>query len=261
MSNTVLLVFEGEKTEPNICDSLKEAFFSDPTKTVLYASFKAEMYQLWKQINDDEYLDLIELLRERDNENLRDIARTNVSEIHLFFDHDGHSHPEIAAVDYSKIVNKMISTFNNETDNGKLYVSYPMIEAIKDCKRDPSSCLDCIAFIPENDSYKQAVGIRSDFRSPRDYELVDWDYLIILNVVRAFCLVNGFYKVPSYAETADLSQLTIFYYQTSKFIFPKNAVIVLSAIPFFLLSYFGNLYYTRLPLTSFYKSCSFFCVQ
>ena len=67
MSNTILFVFEGEVLEKQIFDNIKKNFFSEEKSTMLIASFKAEIYQLYKQVKDDEFLDLVELLKEKNH--------------------------------------------------------------------------------------------------------------------------------------------------------------------------------------------------
>jgi hypothetical protein len=93
MSDIVLLVFEGVKTEKQIFSNLKENYFKG-LNSVIHATFDAEIYQLWNKVKNDEFLDLLEIIRERHPQNesdLKDISRENVSQIFLFFDYDGHA--------------------------------------------------------------------------------------------------------------------------------------------------------------------------
>jgi hypothetical protein len=259
MSSIILLVFEGEKTEPHISENLTSVFFRSQKNIFIQATFKAEIYQLWKQINSDEFLDLFELLKERENPDLVNISRDDVSEIHLFFDHDGHSHPEIPLDKYNAIIREMLSTFNNETDKGKLYISYPMVEAVKDCTRDLNKCFRCNMFIKENIAYKMTVNNRSCFIDLREITYNDWLYIISINVDKATCLCTGEYQDIGYDQYRENDQLSIFANQETKFINKSNSVIVLSGVPFFLIDFFGESLYRKVKDQKTIKPCNFFC--
>ena len=46
MADRILLVFEGEKTEPNVFDNIQESFFHGKNSTIIYTTYNAEIYQL-----------------------------------------------------------------------------------------------------------------------------------------------------------------------------------------------------------------------
>ena len=59
-----LFVFKGEKTEPQIFNSLRKYFFNEKENeqiTILYCN---NIYHLAKEIYENEYLDFFELLKE-----------------------------------------------------------------------------------------------------------------------------------------------------------------------------------------------------
>lgn len=92
--------------------------------------YDAEIYQLYKVLKEEEPdFDLVELLKERNKENaelLREYNRDSFAYIYLFFDYDAHS--TLASDDK---IEEMLDFFDNETENGLLYISYPMLEAIR----------------------------------------------------------------------------------------------------------------------------------
>lgn len=137
MTDIVLLVFEGERTEPQILSNLKNHYFKDGKNTVIHATFNTHIYTLWDEVKKDEDLHLLELIREKNERNrieLLGISRDDVSQIFLFFDYDGHVNEAS-----DETIEKMLSHFNNETENGKLYISYPMVEALRKKGSDPMS--------------------------------------------------------------------------------------------------------------------------
>ncbi len=83
-----------------------------------------------------------------DNE-LENISKDQIAEIYLFFDYDKH-----ASNSSDEKIKKMLEVFDNETEKGKLYISYPMIEAIKHIRRE----LDFKDTVAKSDSdYKRIL--------------------------------------------------------------------------------------------------------
>jgi hypothetical protein len=128
MSYKILFIFEGQKTEPKIGDCLQHHFFSEDS-SIIYSVFGSNIYSLYDVLRRDEHADVFEVLKEQmpSSQGLQDLDSSDIGEIYLFFDHDGHD----TRADNSKILN-LLATFNNETDNGLLYINYPMVEAIKE---------------------------------------------------------------------------------------------------------------------------------
>ncbi len=118
----ILLVFEGESTEYKVYDLLKKHELG--LEKQILSTFKAEVYQLYRQVIDDG-ADLLLLLQEKDA-SLKKISKDNISSIFLFFDFDCHA----TQADDAKI-KELLEYFNNETEEGKLFISYPMVEAFK----------------------------------------------------------------------------------------------------------------------------------
>jgi hypothetical protein len=258
MSNTILLVFEGEKIEGQIFKSIKKIFFSNSGgQQIIRSSFKAEIYQLWNKIKDDADLDIVEVLKQRPDSDIKDLERKNVSEVHLFFDHDGHSHSdkisqEFSLQDYNKyyneMINKLLNTFNNEFEQGKLWLSYPMIEAIKHCTNKPADCFeDALLDMSDNINYKKIIDEISNFKDIKKYDENIWHYLTMINIQRTFCLVNNTYeavsdyqKIKNWFDQSAIIVNLIQDNQYKKFILPKNKVVALSPLPLFLINYFGE---------------------
>ncbi len=135
MSRTIVFIFEGEVRENQICSSIEKNYFIDGT--VIKRSYCNDVYELYEELKEDEFLDIIEVIREQCSkkglpEPFPDITdRDNVSEIFLFFD------LEIQDDKFSfESLTEMINYFREETEQGKLYISYPMIESIRDIPND-----------------------------------------------------------------------------------------------------------------------------
>ena len=259
MTNVILLVFEGKRAEPNIFKSIKAIFFKNERSPFFYYIWDAEIFQLWKEIRKDSFLDIKSLLKERSKDpDFKKIPVDAISEIHLFFDYDGHSHPEER--NYSEVIKSMISFFNNETENGKIYISYPMTEALKDCNSDMNSCFDCKVYIKEFIKYKAIVNKRSSFNDYRKYTINIWEYLIKVHVLRAAAIVGIDKEEISIIEAKSITQEDIFENQYNKYLKPQFCLAVLSAFPFFIISWFKE---DAIAIRFFknIKNCSFYCLK
>jgi hypothetical protein len=271
MSNTILLVFEGEIIEGQIFNSIEKYFFPTSNgKQIIRSSFKAEIYQLWNKVKDDADLDIVEILKQRPDSDIKDLNRTDVSEVHLFFDHDGHSHSgTMTPQDYNGMINNLLDTFDNEFEQGKLWVSYPMTEAIKHCTDNPDECFhDAFLDISNNINYKNIINEISHYKDIRKYDENTWRYLTMINVQRAFSLVNNRYEaisdyliIKQWFEKNVIIVKMIQEKQYEKFILPKNKIAALSPFPLFLINYFGEKYFNECKNRMVIKSCNFSCYQ
>lgn len=249
-----LFVFEGSRTENILVKNLEKNFLGD--RHAIKCVFDAEIYQLYRKIKEDEdntfTMDIVSLLKERTTKNaeiLKDYTRDSFAYIYLFFDYDAHS----SMADDEKI-NKMLTFFNNETEEGKLYISYPMVEAIRHyrdresfkslrvkCKRrncpykdncsQKENCLN-------EPHYKEFVSKDSDklLLNVNSYTKEIWEKLITAHLCKANNLINDAFELPS----VPLSQENIFTKQLEKHINHKcPEVAVLSAFPLYVLDYYG----------------------
>jgi hypothetical protein len=220
---------------------------------------------LWDLIvnkyNRDDDIDIVEVLKKRGND-LQGISRDQVTEIHLFFDHDAHSHLDTMTIaEYNNTIRDMLNYFCDEYDQGKLWISYPMAEAIKHCKKDTSVCFgNCIVDITKNKDYKKLVGTLSDYQDIGKFTCHDWHYFIAIAVQKACCLLSGVCIIPPYREIKDLEQKAIHEKQIEKFISPASKVAVISAFPLFLLYYLGESIYEKVQVLDVNKKCKFRCL-
>lgn len=183
-------------------------------------------------MKQDEDLDVFSLLKNRITE-LKNYKKNDFSEIYLFFDCDSHA----TNASKEKLEN-LLEIFDDETENGKLYVSYPMVEALKHYK-DSESFKNITAICSEN--YKKEI---NDFCNQNNISLIDfnqydktiWKGLITAHLYKMNYIINDDYSFP----TQIYSQLEIFNHQKTKFIDKNNKVSVLSAFPVSIHDYFGN---------------------
>lgn len=250
MSNVVLLVFEGRKTEPNISRSLCQYFLQNSDKQVVRASYGFNLYKLWEKLEEDDGLGLYGLLEEEiekrcsaenrePNKDERAFLSIDdpelISDIYLFFDYDPHC--SNAADDK---VEAMLQRFDNSQEDGQLLVSYPMVEAIRHQSRAEADYP--LADLAQMLQYKKwtADWRGSDLGEPYHnwtyYDLEVWQQITHVNLCRANQLVTN--TGLSWPQQPLLSA-DIFTAQQQKHI-PENRVAVLSAFPLMLHNFYGN---------------------
>lgn len=233
MANYILLVFEGQKTEPNIVSSLEKFYISAPGKTIVKGVYGGEIYSLYHKIASDSDLDLFLLLKEREENKtaLDGISKDDVSEIYLFFDYDGH-----ATAAHDDKLKKMLGMFCEETEIGRLYVSYPMVEAIRHL-RDDVCFQDINVKCKTKIGYKQISHDEGDptYRDMSQFGINHWKKVISEHCRKLNYLMNSSFTFPG----QHYDQQQIFDRQLNKHIVPDSEVAVLSAFPIFVFDYYG----------------------
>lgn len=259
MSNSELHLFvlEGYGAEPQYLEKLEQNFFG--RRISVKCVFDAEIYQLYEHLKKDEFaVDIVNVLKEHNPKNaeiLKEYNRDSFAAVYLFFDYDAHS----TLADDDKIC-EMLEYFDNETENGSLYLSYPMVEAIRHF-RDMDSFKDLVAKCKwgkslesmkcpnkltcedvdsclEEGHYKTVSAREGNpqFSNINKYDLEVWKTLIRANAFKLNFLVNDIYGMPE----CYITQKQVFEKQLSKHIMqscPK--VAVLSAFPLYVLDYYG----------------------
>lgn len=246
----ILFVFEGERREPMLFRSIEFLFFPSSEKHIV-CSFGNNIYELYRQMYAlGDGADIAGVLKE--NGAISDkYDMSDFSDIFLFFDLDIHNEnqsPHISAAQISE----MLSYFDNETENGKLFINYPMIESIYHT-----------GSLPDNDYWQYSVNISdcSDYkRIARNFPpysnldhlcvternktrndivsriRINWIHLVGMNIRKANLLCQGKHEDPIQKE--NISQSSIFSAQLCDFIMANHTISVLNAFPLFLYDYF-----------------------
>jgi hypothetical protein len=232
--SSILFVFEGKKTEMLVMQSFESFFLRE--KMIIKCAYGAEIYQLYVSISKDRDLDTFSLLKE--NELIKDLLkgykRDDFSEIYLFFDYDGHS-----SLANDDILEEMLDLFNEETEEGKLLISYPMIESIKHISNTMN-----FQFLKvdakKNIGYKQIVenDCRENFKHFNRYSQETWNEIIEYHLKKMNYVVKKEFSIPSYQS----SQKVIFSKQRENYINIDSTIAVLNAFPIFVFDYYGSNY-------------------
>lgn len=232
MLNKVLFILEGPKLEKSIIDNLTKFFVNE--NTIITCAYCTTIYKIYEEIFKDQDLDTFNLMKdiEINKDKLKNFKRSDFAQIYMFFDYDGHA----TNASDKKIID-LFNFFNEETDKGKLYISYPMVEALKHIE-DFSTFEESKVICKKNIDYKKVVrqnGLKS-LKHVVNYDVQKWKVLIDVHLKKMNKIINNSYTFPNELST----QLEIFNIQLEKYINVDQTVAVLSSFPVFLHDYYGN---------------------
>lgn len=255
-----LFVFEGEQREVVFFETIRELFLKEVNNDFILCSFRNNIYNLYKRMQGSDFTEnILSVLKDiwknlPDNPIHKIQKVSDISEVFLFFDYDRQNNK---TQDYTDdVLEKMLEFFSDETENGKLYISYPMIEALCYTKKLPDqNYVDYVVFLDECKDFKNLVSIFSDYKNfdfisfkPNKYGegvYVDpakclalkqnWQHIIEQNVIKANFICNSKKAMPS--NNDDIMQQKVFLSQKQKYI-TNNKLAILASYPLFLYEYF-----------------------
>lgn len=246
----ILLVFEGKKREPKLFTAIEQLGLFKPGSII--CSFCSDIQSLCKRVKELEdgaegTVDMVQLLqrarKDDSNDPIHSVTSDRISEIYLFFDSDLHN-SRYPLNEQRERLDGLLSLLGDELEYGKLYISYPMIEAVRYTRELPDTefgdyCVsipDCKSFKDRADNFSAYPsldflisldeGKKEDVRS-------NWSHLIRQHRSKAqhLCEVSG---------KERLTQRVLFQEQCNKHIIPREEVAILASIPLFLYDYFSE---------------------
>ena len=247
----ILFVLEGERPDLYLYRTMMEVCgVVGDTVAVVYGCNIDALYHEMIDLGDG--ADIVEILREKyegtPSNPFDGISRSDqFSEVYLIFDYDFHDVNRSPQV-LNDQLEYLLEFFKEETDHGKLYVNYPMIESIKFTKK-----------LPDNEYYSYTVSreeCRSFKRMAADFSFYPnmdfllkgdalskataWELLKTQNVAKANYICNGENAFPP--EVRDsISQRRILQHQIDDFeSLPDCRVSVLSSYPILMYDWLGR---------------------
>lgn len=243
----ILFVFEGVKAEPMVFGSLEQLFLSGEEIRMVKCSH--DLPTLYNRLKGNGFDVFRSLPLTENGINVPDSTRldTMFSQIFLFFDYDFQN--RIGLENVNTILEEMLEFFDNETDNGKLYVNYPMIESLKYTKTLPDAnywkytvarqtCVEHkfkgeaeVFACTEAKGYKFIDLSKTDENEVRN----NWAMLKEQNVSKANYIVSGKNIMPEDKDAVD--QYAIFKAQKEKYVCANDEVAILNSFPIFIHDY------------------------
>ena len=263
----ILFVFEG-KDDKTYFESIKRLFF--PAKSEAFVcTYNSNIYSLYSKLKNHDALNgklevdtvsvFKDILTEKGDNTLKDIREDEVSEIYLFFDYDFQEKSRTLE-ENNKRLSEMLDYFTDETDNGKLYINYPMVESLRYTKELPDH--DYWSYTVtrqkcQEESFKHQVHEFSFYKSNLEYLVLtikpaddetniqqktdtaktNWLHLVTMNTSKANYICNDKNELPEEVN----SQMEIYDNQLAKYVDTEECkVAILNAFPIFLFDYFGK---------------------
>lgn len=251
----ILFIFEGKKKEPYIMQIIKELYFKN--YKYVFISYCSNIQSLFNELNKDDDLDLVGLLKENETKHpelekkLEKCNWDEFSEIYLFFDYDIKKPDEYnkdSLETQNEKIKEMLELFDNETEKGKLYINYPMVESIRYFKKE----------LPDEYYYTYTTNLfigkefKREAHNSSHYKNLDfitsknknqesnWKHIIDLNIKKANHICSDLNELPS--KKISINQQEIFKNQLSKYV-SKNEIAILNSFPLFLYEYFPINYF------------------
>lgn len=236
-----LFVVEGAKREMDIFDNFASVFFNDKSEVItLPVPADMNIYMLYDVLKEDNFeTDIVEILKEKvqkARKKLKNFTRNSFAEVYLFFDFDAHAN-NLHNKSNVEVLKEMLDVFNNETELGKLYISYPMVEAVRDHDLDDCGVISGSCFRNRTDfgTYKRDSAnlvVNNDIGS---YDFVKWMTVVCNYIYRSSCLF-GKRNLDREDSIETICPSAIFNKQIAIYEKSEN-IFILSCLPEFLLDY------------------------
>lgn len=262
----IAFIYEGASAEKELLANMQETFLADFSEVDIFGMpAEGNIYMLWKKLIDDEFeTNVIDLLKEMSTEiksrmEEKGLKASQFSEIYMFFDYDGHAAqfseetleqanelcrrlgmPEIK--NKRDILERMLMVFDNETEQGKLYVSYPMVESIKEIDEEKRDYKRLQIPLQEVPKYKHSFGEKTLYGNYSTITKEMWLYACIASVRQACLIVTDKYDCTYEQFIEYISQINIYHAEKEKYINNKSGLFlaVLNSVPLFLVEYFDR---------------------
>lgn len=237
MGKNVLLIIEGDSDEPKFFDKLfskcnrkaKYKFYSYRTTIHILSQ---ELYNNYPDF-DDGYIDIKLILASLEkDEQKKALLLSQYSDIYLVFDFEPqHDHPHFDTV------RRMIAYFNDSTNQGKLFINYPMMQSYKHFDKLPCPNYEFLKVtLDEIKDYKRIVGEFSNYTDLNTYDYIIFYSIAIHNLKKANKLFGDKYEIYNDEKYVKRDFTNIFDYQLQA-LQCKEIVYVLNTCIFALIDF------------------------
>lgn len=275
----ILFIFEGGDREPALYKTMKYLFLSDSIKGDIIVSYCSNIYSLYQKMKDldafDENIDsadIVMVLKEQlansqsQQDELSKIESCDsISEVYLFFDYDLKRTDELnklSVEEQNSQIRELLDYFDNETEHGKLFIDYPMVESIRYFKKElpdedyatyvtdmfigkafkkeaAETFYPSLQFITFNLNKSNELKIPLTKEKELDLEKINrvksnWLFIKDLNVKKANYICSGTNDFPEIKD--KINQQNIFTGQIEKYL-PDGKIAILNSFPLFLYEY------------------------
>ena len=272
----ILFIFEGGRREPALYKTMKYLFLSNFLQNDIIVSYCNNIYSLYQKMRELDVFggaaDIVSVLKQltsnqNQNDELSKIKiRDEISEIYLFFDYDlkkQDNFNRLSVKEQNDQIRELLAYFNNETDKGKLFIDYPMVESIRYFKNrlpdedyfnyltdihvgkkfkeevNKVSAYKNLRFISFDLDKKNEIKLPKNSNNEIDEEKINeiksnWIHVKDLNIKKANYICSQINEIP--IKKQEISQINIFSNQLKRYV-KKEKVAILNSFPLFLYEY------------------------
>lgn len=249
--NNILLIVEGDKTEKKFFENFIKVYHPDSNIEIFpFCCDIVKLYKVVKDIGKDNEIikkdagddeDDIEFIKELKNRVAKsredkELLSHSFSLVFLVFDFDIHVRSK---VDKNKMYKELLEYFDNPTNNGKIFINYPMMESYRHIVSFTDlTYLERVCKKSDSNRYKGIVSSEGNTLDINKYKLEDYLNVIGLNCLKALNILNA--HVLTYNEF----DLTVNQPNLLKSIYDymdvSGNIKVLNSACLLLIYYFGN---------------------
>lgn len=232
----VLLVVEGERAEPALLRRLFDVY--DLNVDYEIVPYRTNIHVLYNDMfangSDADVLSLTAVLKERERDPaMRAVLDDDYSDVLLVFDyepHDGMFDPGH--------MEEMARHFNESTDEGKLFVNYPMVEACRHFKGlpDPDYLSRKIA-VADVRKYKEIVGNEAACQDVRKLSKSDFDAIISMTARKSTSICGLEYDASNPDESYGRIDFARIVERQNEELKATDSLWVLGTCPLFICDY------------------------
>ena len=193
----VLYIVEGAKGEPRFLKKMHQVLFGTRPENifVIGTTIHELLRSVFPEGEAEEGLDIVSVLREISGEERRDVLEKEFSDVYMVFDMD----PQDPRYD-PKRLGAAMDYFDNPTENGKLYLNYPMLESYRHL-----TCLDDMGYLDRTidrqslSCYKEIVGKECcmELQDLGRYTENEFTTIIGFNLMKADRMLGGEGDIPT----------------------------------------------------------------
>lgn len=203
MTKRILFIVEGRRTEPRFLKKIMSVLGLADEKEIY--SVGTNIHALYESIfgdGDPEDTDLLLALKSRTTDvEDRKILSGSYSDVFLVFDVEVQD----ADFDESRMI-KLLNHFSNSTENGKLYLNYPMMESIRHLKKlDDCEYVNSTVKLHDIPQYKRIVGEEgcAELKNPNGYDAQKMRTVALRNAEKYLSLTCNGNTSPLLYEECD----------------------------------------------------------
>lgn len=214
MNKKILLIVEGEADEVKFLKGLfKKCNTLAQYKVYTYRSnihiLAQELYNNYDDFDEGNTdIRLILASLESDNQK-KELLKEHYSDIYMVFDFEPqHDHPHFDTL------KRMINYYNDSTNQGKLFINYPMMQSYKHFDKLPCPSFETLEVsLEEVKKYKKLVGEISGYTDLNKYDYIIYYSIAVHHLKKAYKILNNEYKLPNESEYLELNLCKIYEYQ------------------------------------------------